>query len=157
MADVQSKPTIVLIHGLWMTPLSWEHWVERYRERGYKVETPAWPGFDRPVDEIRADTSEIENLGLEEIIDHMDEFVGGTEGETIIMGHSFGGAITEVLLDRGRGDAGVGIDAAAVRGITKLPISTLRSAFPILKSPANGHRALCRSRRSSSTTPSPAR
>ena len=72
----------------------------------------------------------------------MDEFIGGIEGPTIIMGHSFGGAITEVLLDRGRGDAGVGIDAAAVRGITKLPISTLRTAFPILKSPANGHRAV---------------
>jgi pimeloyl-ACP methyl ester carboxylesterase len=138
----QSKPTIVLIHGLWMTPLSWEHWVERYSAKGYKVETPAWPGFDRPVEEIRADASEIENLGLEEIIDHMDEFIGGIGGPTIIMGHSFGGAITEVLLDRGRGDAGVGIDAAAVRGITKLPISTLRTAFPILKSPANGHRAV---------------
>jgi alpha-beta hydrolase superfamily lysophospholipase len=138
----QSKATVVLIHGLWMTPLSWEHWVERYTAKGSTVETPAWPGFDRPVEEIRADTSSIENLGLEEIIDHMAEVVGQVEGPTIIMGHSFGGAITEVLLDRGLGDAGVGVDAAAVRGITKLPISTLRTAFPILKSPANGHRAV---------------
>jgi pimeloyl-ACP methyl ester carboxylesterase len=138
----EQKPTVVLIHGLWMTPLSWEHWVERFSAKGYTVETPAWPGFDRPVEEIRADTSEIENLGLEEIIDHMEEVIRAIEGSTIIMGHSFGGAITEVLLDRGLGDAGVGIDAASVRGITKLPISTLRSAFPILKSPANGHRAV---------------
>ena len=138
----EQKPTVVLIHGLWLTPLSWENWAERFRAKGYTVETPAWPGFDRPVEEIRADTSEIENLGLEEIIDHMDAVVAAIDGPTIIMGHSFGGAITEVLLDRGLGDAGVGIDAAAVRGITKLPISTLRSAFPILKSPANGHRAV---------------
>jgi alpha-beta hydrolase superfamily lysophospholipase len=138
----QSKATVVLIHGLWMTPLSWEKWAERFSAKGYAVETPAWPGFDRPVEEIRADTSEIENLGLEEIIDHMEEVVKAIEGPTIIMGHSFGGAVTEVLLDRGLGDAGVGVDAAAVRGITKLPISTLRTAFPILKSPANGHRAV---------------
>ncbi|MBS1883941.1 MAG: alpha/beta hydrolase [Actinobacteria bacterium] len=138
----EQKPTIVLIHGLWMTPLSWEHWVERYGARGYAVEAPAWPGFDRDPEAIRADTSEIEDLGLEEILDHLDEFVGGIEGPTIIMGHSFGGAITEILLDRGRGDAGVAIDAAAIRGVTKLPLSTLRSAFPILKSPANGHRAV---------------
>ncbi|HTR75550.1 MAG TPA: alpha/beta hydrolase [Solirubrobacterales bacterium] len=138
----QSKATIVLIHGLWMTPLSWEHWVERYSAAGYRVETPAWPGFEGDVEAIRADTSAIENLGLEEIIDHMEEFLGGIEGETIIMGHSFGGAITEVLLDHGHGDAGVAIDAASVRGVTKLPLSTLRSSFPILKSPANGHRAV---------------
>src|SRR6201996_1771347 len=138
----QDKATIVLIHGLWMTPLSWEHWKERYEGRGYKVETPAWPGFDRPVEELRADYSEVENLGLEEIIDHMDEVISAIEGPVVIMGHSFGGAVTEVLLDRGLGDAGVGVDAAAVRGITKLPISTLRSAFPILKNPANGHRAV---------------
>ncbi len=142
MADVAVKPTIVLIHGLWMTPLSWEHWAERYGERGYAVEAPAWPGFEGDLEAIRADPSGIENLGIEEIVDHLDEVVGEIEGPTILMGHSFGGAITEVLLDRGRGDAGVAIDAAAVRGVTKLPLSTLRSAFPVLKSPANGHRAV---------------
>ena len=58
------------------------------------------------------------------------------------MGHSFGGAFTEILLDRGLGASGVAIDAAAVRGITKLPFSTLKSAFPVLKNPANTHRAV---------------
>src|ERR1700709_982712 len=120
----QSKATVVLIHGLWMTPLSWEKWVERFSAKGYAVETPAWPGFDRPVEEIRADTSEIENLGLEEIIDHMEEVVKAIEGPTIIMGHSIGGAVTEVLLDRGLWAAGGGVSPSAVRGITKLPIST---------------------------------
>lgn len=142
MADLQPKPTIVLIHGLWMTPLSWEHWVERFERRGYAVATPAWPGFAGDPESIRADPSKIEDLGLAEIIDHMDGVVSAIERPTILMGHSFGGAITEVLLDRGLGDAGVAIDAAAVRGVTKLPFSTLKSAFPILKSPANGHRAV---------------
>jgi len=142
MADQQSRLTIVLIHGLWMTPLSWEHWVERFEGRGYAVVAPAWPGFEGDPESIRADTSKVEDLGLEEIIDHMDAAVSRIEGRTILMGHSFGGAITEVLLDRGLGDAGVAIDAAAVRGVTKLPYSTLKSAFPILKSPANGHRAV---------------
>jgi pimeloyl-ACP methyl ester carboxylesterase len=139
----QSKPTIVLIHGLWMTPLSWEHWVERYSARGYRVETPAWPGFDRPIEEIRDDPGEtIEHLGLGEIVDHMEEVIDAIEGPTVLIGHSFGGAIVELLLDQGRGDAGIGIDAAAVRGVLKLPLPTLRSAFPILKNPANGHRAV---------------
>jgi pimeloyl-ACP methyl ester carboxylesterase len=58
------------------------------------------------------------------------------------MGHSVGGAFTEVLLDRGLGAAGVAIDAAAVKGVATLPFSQLRSGFPVLKSPANDHRAI---------------
>ena len=134
--------TIVLIHGLWMTPLSWEHWVERYTSRGYEVLAPAWPGMEVPIEELRQDPSAIEHLGIEEIVDHYGEIIRGLERPPIIMGHSFGGAFTEVLLDRGLGAAGVAIDAAAVKGITKLPFSTLRSAFPVLKNPANNHRAV---------------
>ncbi len=134
--------TVVLIHGLWMTPLSWEHWIERYRARGLEVLAPAWPGMERGVEALRDDPSPIEHLGIEDIVDHYDAIIRALDRPPIIMGHSFGGAFTEILLDRGLGAAGVAIDAAAVKGITKLPFSTLRSAFPVLKSPANAHRAV---------------
>src|SRR5260370_17131642 len=80
-------------------------------------------------------------LGSEEIVDSFASVIRALDTPPIIMGHSFGGAFTEVLLDRGLGAAGVAIDAAGVRGITKLPFSTLKSGFPVLKSPANKHRA----------------
>jgi pimeloyl-ACP methyl ester carboxylesterase len=134
--------TIVLIHGLWMTPLSWENWIERYSSRGFQVLAPAWPGMDVDIDQLRADHSAIDDLGIEEILDSYDAIIRGLESPPIIMGHSFGGAFTEILLDRGLGAAGVAIDAAGVRGITKLPFSTLKSGFPVLKSPANKHRAV---------------
>lgn len=134
--------TVVLIHGLWMTPLSWEHWIERYRSRGYRVIAPAWPGMDAGIEQLRADARAIEQLGIAEIVDHYEAVVRALDTPPIIMGHSYGGAFTEILLDRGLGAAGVAIDAAAVKGITKLPLSTLRSAFPVLKSPANNHRAV---------------
>jgi pimeloyl-ACP methyl ester carboxylesterase len=137
-----SNDSIVLIHGLWMTPLSWEHWAERYRARGYDVLAPAWPGMDGDIEHLRADPTAVEHLGIEEIVDHYDEIIRGLDSPPIIMGHSFGGAFTEILLDRGLGAAGVAIDAAAVRGITKLPFSTLKSGFPVLKNPANAHRAV---------------
>ena len=137
-----SNRTIVLIHGLWMTPLSWEHWVDRYQSRGHEVLAPAWPGLDGDIDALRADPSVMEHLGLGEIVDHYEAIIRELPSAPIIMGHSFGGAVTEILLDRGLGAAGVGIDAASVRGVTKLPLTTLRSAFPVLKSPANNHRAV---------------
>ena len=143
MSTEQSAPkTIVLIHGLWMTPLSWEHWIERYSARGYEVLAPPWPGMDVDVEQLRNDTSAIETLGIGEILDSYDAIIRDLDDPPIIMGHSFGGAFTEILVDRGLGAAGVAIDAAGVRGITKLPFSALRSGFPILKNPANKHHAV---------------
>jgi alpha-beta hydrolase superfamily lysophospholipase len=142
-AEQSTAPdTIVLIHGLWMTPLSWEHWIERFKGRGFQVLAPAWPGMDVDIDELRKDTNGIDHLGIAEILDSYDAIVRELERPPIIMGHSFGGAFTEILIDRGLGAAGVAIDAAPVRGVTKLPFSTLKSGFPILKSPTNKHRAV---------------
>ena len=134
--------TIVLIHGLWMTPLSWEHWIDRYEDRGFRVLAPAWPGMDGDIDELRRDPSGIEHLGIQEIVDHYDVIIRELDTEPIVMGHSFGGAFTQILLDRGLGAAGVAIDSAAVKGVLTLPWSTLKSGFPVLKNPANNHKAV---------------
>ena len=134
--------TIVLIHGLWMTPLSWEHWVDRYTSRGYKVLAPAWPGMDGDIEELRRDPSAVAELGVTEIVDHYDAAVRKLDQPPIIMGHSFGGLFTQILLDRGLGAAGVAIDSAPVKGILVLPFSTLKVAFPVLRNPANLHRTM---------------
>ncbi len=125
-----------------MTPLSWEHWIDRYEARGFRVLAPAWPGMDGDIDELRRDPSSIEHLGIQEIVDHYDAIIRKLDRPPIIMGHSFGGAFTQILLDRGLGAAGVAIDSAAVKGILTLPWSTLKSALPVLKSPANNHKAV---------------
>lgn len=103
--------------------------------RGYEVLTPARPGMDGDIEQLRADPTAIEHLGIQEIVDHYDEIIRGLDSRPIIMGHSFGGAFTEILLDRGLGAAGVAIDAAAVTGITKLPFSTLKSGSPSSRTP----------------------
>jgi pimeloyl-ACP methyl ester carboxylesterase len=144
--DLSTPPTqpdtVVLIHGLWMTARSWEHWVERYEARGLNVIASSWPGMDGDIDSLRADTSAIDELGIEEIVDHYAKIVEGLDRPPIIMGHSFGGAFTQILIDRGLGAAGVAIDSAPVKGLLALPVSTLKSGFPILKNPGNRHRAV---------------
>src|SRR5438270_3869157 len=134
--------TVVLIHGLWMTALSWENWASRYQQRGFNVIARSWPGMEGDIDALRADTSTIDDLGIEQILEHYEGIIEGLDSPPIIMGHSFGGAFTQILLDRGFGAAGVAIDPAAVRGMLALPASTARSGFPILKNPANRHRAV---------------
>ncbi|MFD5065278.1 alpha/beta hydrolase [Streptomyces sp. NPDC058394] len=134
--------TVVLIHGLWMTPLSWEGWAERYRARGYRVLAPAWPGLEGEVAEIRRNPSRVAGVGLREVIAHYEEVVRGLDEAPVIIGHSFGGAITQVLLDRGLGKAGVAVDSAPVKGVRPVPFSTLKSSWPVLGNPANRNKAI---------------
>ncbi len=142
MSTNADAPTIVLIHGLWMTPLSWEHWIARYEGEGHEVLAPAWPGLEGDVESLRGDTSKFDDLGLTEVVDHYDEIIRALPVPPIVIGHSFGGAITQLLLDRELGAAGVAIDPAPVRGVLTLPLSSLRVGNVALKNPANYHRAV---------------
>ncbi|HEY8794178.1 MAG TPA: alpha/beta fold hydrolase [Gemmatimonadaceae bacterium] len=139
--DKSAPNTIVLIHGLWMTALSWEHWVAHYTEKGYRVIARSWPGMEGDIQALRADPSAIATLGVTDVVDHYEAIIKELDQPPIIMGHSFGGLMTQILLDRGLGAAGVAIDSAPVKGILVLPFSTLRVAFPALSNPANNHRA----------------
>jgi pimeloyl-ACP methyl ester carboxylesterase len=129
--------TIVLIHGMWMTPLSWEHWIDHYTGRGHRVLAPAWPGLDADPEQLRRDPSPLRGLGITEVVDHYDAIIRGLDRPPIIIGHSFGGLFTQLLLDRGLGAAGVALGTAAPKGVLTLPYSTLRAAWPALRNPAN--------------------
>jgi non-heme chloroperoxidase len=135
--------TIVLIHGLWMTPLSWEGWSARFSERGHQVLAPAWPGMeDRSVESLRDNTSAYERIGVTEIADHYEQIIRGLDAPPIIMGHSFGGLVTQILLDRGLGTAGVAVHPAPPKGIYYLPPASARVASVALRNPANRRRAV---------------
>jgi pimeloyl-ACP methyl ester carboxylesterase len=128
---------IVLIHGLWLTPRSWEGWKTRFEQRGHDVLTPAWPRMDREVEALRRDPSVMNGLGVTEIVDHYDRIIRGLDTPPVIIGHSFGGLVTELLLDRGLGAAGVALSPAPVKGVLRLPPAELRTVFPALRNPAN--------------------
>lgn len=137
-----SADTIVLIHGFWVTPRSWEHWVTRYEGAGYRVLAPAYPGFEVEVEALNADPTPIEQVTVPQIIAHLEEVVGGLASPPIIMGHSAGGVFTQILLDHGFGAAGVAINSAPTEGVKPIPLSQVRSTFPVLRNPANRHRAV---------------
>ncbi|HYZ04685.1 MAG TPA: alpha/beta hydrolase, partial [Rubrobacter sp.] len=134
--------TIVLIHGLWVTPRSWEHWIERYEGRGYRVLAPAYPGLEVEVESLNEDPSPIEALTIPAVVEHLEGIVGELDKPPIIMGHSAGGLFTQILLDHGYGAAGVAIDSAPAEGVRVTPVSQIRIFFPILRNPANRHRAV---------------
>jgi pimeloyl-ACP methyl ester carboxylesterase len=124
--------TIVLINGLWMTALSWEHWARHYRDKGYSVIVANWPGMEGDIEQLRRDPSSFATLGLSDVVDHYEQIIRELETPPVIIGYGFGGLVTQILLDRGWGAAGVGIASAPVKGIARLPLSVLKLAFSVL-------------------------
>ncbi|GAA4857698.1 alpha/beta hydrolase [Actinomycetospora straminea] len=143
MTDAHQTPdTIVLVHGFWVTPRSWEQWVARYEAQGFRVIAPAYPGFEVEVESLNADPSPVEALTVPAIVEHLEEILRGLSSPPIIIGHSAGGAFTQILLDHGFGAAGVALNSAPTEGVPVIPLSQVRATFPVLKNPANRHRAI---------------
>ena len=127
--------TIVLIPGLWVTALSWEIWVKHLTDKGYRVVAANWPGMEGDTERLRVDPSSFASLGLTEVVDHYEQIIRDLETVPIIIGHGVGGLVTQILLDRGWGAAGVAIASAPVKGVSWLPLSILKMA---LSSVGNG-------------------
>src|SRR4051812_23318488 len=141
-STVPRPDTIVLVHGFWVTPRSWEQWVERYEAKGFRVLAPAYPGFEVEVEALNADPAPIERLTVPQIIGHLETVVGALASPPVIIGHSAGGVFTQLLLDHGFGAAGVAVNSAPTEGVKRVPLSQVKATFPVLKNPANRHRAV---------------
>jgi pimeloyl-ACP methyl ester carboxylesterase len=137
-----NKPPVVFIHGLWLHASSWDPWIERFSDHGYRATAPGWPGDLPTVRETRADPDSVAGYGIDEVAGHYANLIADMPQTPILVGHSFGGMIVERLLGDNVGLAGIGIDAAQIKGVLPLPLSSLRSTLPVFKNPANAHRAV---------------
>ena len=124
--------TLMLIHGAWLTPRSWDRFSERFTARGAAVVAPAWPLMDRGIEALRCNPApELRHLGIKRIVDHYEALIRALPEPPILMGHSFGGLFVQLLLDRGLGAAGVAIDAVPPLGVIADPLAiwTSRSVY----------------------------
>jgi alpha-beta hydrolase superfamily lysophospholipase len=134
--------TIVLIPGLWVTALCWEHWVKHYSDKGYCIVARSWPGMEGGIEQLRRDPSSFASLGLKDVVDHYEQIIRELETPPIIIGYGFGGLVTQILLDRGWGAAGAAIASAPVRGIARLPLSLLKLALSVLGNSFNSRETI---------------
>jgi pimeloyl-ACP methyl ester carboxylesterase len=141
-ANASGREPVVFIHGLWLLPNSWDRWAQRFEEAGYAAVTPCWPDDPETVEEARAHPEVFAGKTLAQIADHVAEVIQALDRKPIVMGHSTGGLLAEMLADRGLSAATVAIDPGPFRGVLPLPISALKSASPVLSNPLNRHRAV---------------
>ena len=132
----------VFVHGLWLLPSSWDRWATVFDEAGYAALAPGWPDDPETVAEANANPDTFANKTVGEVADHFAEVIGKLDRKPVVIGHSFGGLLAQILAGRGLSTATVAIDPAPFRGVLPLPVSALRSASPVLTNPANRHRAV---------------
>jgi pimeloyl-ACP methyl ester carboxylesterase len=134
--------SVVFVHGLWLHAESWKLWVELFREKGYDAVAASWPGDSETTEATRKNASALAGYGVSEIADHIAGQLKSFEKKPILVGHSFGGLLVQNLLGRDLAAAAVAIDPAPIKGVLDLPISALKSAFPVLGNPLNFKRAV---------------
>ncbi|MEP7322235.1 MAG: alpha/beta hydrolase [Saprospiraceae bacterium] len=137
-----SKKTIVFIHGLWIHADSWLPWMDFFNQQGYETLNPGWPGDSSSVAACRSNPQSIANRGVTEIADHYAKIISSLASAPIVIGHSFGGLIAQVILGRGLASAGIAIDPAPIKGVWQLPFSALKASFPVLGNPFNFKKAV---------------
>ena len=141
-ANADGRMPVVFVHGLWLLPSSWDRWAQVFDEAGYVPLTPGWPDDPATVEEAREHPEVFANKSVGDVADHFEAVIDRLERKPAVIGHSFGGLLTQILAGRGRSAVSVAIAPAPFRGVLPLPISSLRSARPVLGNPANRHRAI---------------
>lgn len=141
-ANDTGRIPVVFVHGLWLLPSSWERWAEVFRAAGYAPVLPGWPDDPDTVAEANAHPETFAGKTVGQVADHFTELIGQLTNKPVVIGHSFGGLLAQILAGRGLSTATVAIDPAPFQGVLPLPISSLRAAAPVLSNPANRHRAV---------------
>ncbi|MFF9048863.1 alpha/beta hydrolase [Streptomyces parvulus] len=141
-ANATGRVPAVFIHGLWLLPTSWDRWAAVFEEAGFAPVLPGWPDDPETVEEAAAHPEVFAGKSVGQVAGHFCDLIGKLERRPVVVGHSFGGLITQIIAGRGLSQASVAIDPAPFRGVLPLPLSSLRAASAVLGNPANYHRAV---------------
>jgi non-heme chloroperoxidase len=141
-ANRSGRTPIVFVHGLWLLPNSWARWESLFQEAGYATLAPGWPDDPQTVTDAKAHPEVFAGKSIGEVADHLQSVIEKLASKPIVIGHSFGALLTQILAGRGVAIASVAIAPAPFRGVLPLPFSALRSASPVLRNPLNRNRAI---------------
>jgi non-heme chloroperoxidase len=141
-ANSSGNTPVVFIHGLWLLPSSWANWADFFKQAGYAPLTPDWPGDPETVEQARANPGVLAGKTLEQVADHTTEIIHALDKKPVVMGHSTGGLLAQMLAGRGLSAVTVAIDPGVFRGVLPLPASVLRGLGPFLVNPRTRGRAI---------------
>jgi len=137
-----TETPVVFIHGLWLLESSWEPWADVFSSAGFMPVLTGWPDDPASVPEANARPEVFAGKSIGEVADHYEAVVRALGVKPVLVGHSFGGLLAQILAGRGVAAATIAIAPAGFQGVLPLPYSALKSALPVLGNPLNRHRAV---------------
>jgi pimeloyl-ACP methyl ester carboxylesterase len=141
-ANAGGRTPVVFIHGLWLLSSSWERWGALFEEAGYAPVLADWPDDPETVEVARANPAAFAGKGVGQVAGHIAEVIGALNKKPAVIGHSFGGLITQIVAGRGLSAVSVAVDPAPFRGVLPLPLAAIRTTLPVLQNPLNRGRAV---------------
>jgi non-heme chloroperoxidase len=141
-ANASDRVPVIFVHGLWLLPSSWDRWRTMFEGAGYATLAPGWPDDPETVAAANARSGASAHTTIGQVADHFEDVIRKLGVKPAVVGHSFGGLLTEILAGRGLAAASVAIAPAPFRGVLPLPVTALRSASPVLHNPRNRGRAV---------------
>src|SRR5713226_9158724 len=141
-ANASGVTPVAFVHGLWLLPSSWDRWAAMFEEAGMVAVSPGWPDDPDTVEEAKAHPEVFAHKSIGQVADYVDGIIRRLDKKPAVVGHSFGGLLTQIIAGRGLAAVSVAIDPAPFRGVLPLPISALKSASPVLGNPANRNKAI---------------
>lgn len=141
-ANAGGRTPVVFIHGLWLLASSWQRWADLFEEAGYAAVMADWPDDPATVADARANPEALAGKTVGQVADHMAEVIAALNKKPAVVGHSFGGLMTQIVAGRGLSGASVAVDPAPFRGVLPLPPAAIRATWPVLHNPLNRGRAV---------------
>jgi non-heme chloroperoxidase len=141
-ANATAARPVAFIHGLWLLPSSWDRWAALFEEAGYVALTPDWPDDPATVEAARAEPEALSRKTLKQVADHTTLVIDALKQKPVLIGHSTGGLLAEMLAGRGLSAVTVAIDPGVFRGVLPLPFSVLKGIGPFLIDPRTRGRAI---------------
>lgn len=141
-ANTSGRQPIVLVHGLWCLASSWRNWQAFLEDRGYAVVAVDWPGDALSVASAREGGGTLADTSAATVVAHVREVVDLLERKPILIGHSMGGLVVEILAGAGVAAATIAIGPAQMKGVWTLPATVLKALLPILADPRNINRTV---------------
>src|SRR6266852_7073559 len=99
-ANTTGKTPVVFVHGLWLLPSSWDRWAKVFDQAGYASVQPGWPDDPETVEEANAHPEVFAHKTIGQVADHYAEVIAALTRKPVLIGHSFGGLVVQILAGR---------------------------------------------------------
>lgn len=126
MQKLKAK-TILFITGAFISDSCWDEWSAFFEAQGFITHAPAWPYKDAPAHVLRArhPDPQVASIRLLSLIAHFEAIVTALPEKPVIIGHSIGGLIAQILLQKGLASAAIAIHSVPPKGIMTFRLSFL--------------------------------